>query len=179
MSMNHNAFVFDYSTFLTELRPLLVQALAANESLRLMAWIEANRSSLVDPYEGKKLGPNWEKEFTKRDVQEYGDIALTKYYDPINSIGLDDAWQDVGETLQEHGLGEEIILGTPVGTKERLFDPGGMGSYFQSPAAVLANQQKIEGVLRNPGASGRDNLESALAMLTAATAKNMGLYITF
>jgi hypothetical protein len=151
VSMNHNAFVFDCASFEAELRPLLIETLATNESLRLVAWIEANRLSLVDPYEGKKLVPNWEMELSKPDVHLYGDIALTKYYDPTDSIGLDDSWQDVGETLKAHGLREEIILGTPVGMKDRLFDPGGMGSYFQSQETVVANQRNLEVALRNSG----------------------------
>jgi len=179
MSMNHNAFVFDYASFEAELRPLLLETLATNEVLRLAAWIEANRFSLVDPYEGKKLGPNWEKELSKPDVHQYGDIALTKYHDPTDSIGLDDNWQDAGKTLKAHGLREEIILGTPVGMKDRLLDPGGMGSYFQSQETVIANQRNLEVALQNSVATDRGNLDAALLMLRTASASNTGLYITF
>lgn len=179
MSMNHNAFVFDHATFERELSPILLRALESRTVTGLVAWIEAERESLVDPYEGEPLLEDWEKAFVKRDVQEFGDIALTKYYDPTESVGLDDTWQDVGAALAAAGLGEALILGTPFGTAEHWFDPGVMGSYFQSATTVVANLELVERLLEQPLAAGRDGVEAARRMLRSASAARSGLYVTF
>jgi hypothetical protein len=161
------------------LLPTLFRALETENVLLLLGWTRTNRSALVDPYEGKKLDVAWESTLTNKDVQEYGDFALTKYYDPVDSIGLDYDWQEIGEELEKAGRSESIILGTPVGPAGRLFDPGGSGSYFQSAGVVRANLESLREPLRNAAPQPAQQLSMVRDMLQVAATADRGLYITF
>ena len=44
---------------------------------------------------------------------------------------------------------EAIILETPLGPEDALFDPGGVGSYFQTVAAVRKNLVEIEELIHD------------------------------
>lgn len=74
MTMNHNAFVFDHAAFELELRPILLQALETGNVAAIAGWIEANRESLVDPYEGDELPEDWEALMEDPNVQTHGDF---------------------------------------------------------------------------------------------------------
>src|SRR5215468_5200920 len=157
MSMSHKAFVFDYEAFESQLRAILERALRTRDVGEIRAFIMANRAALRDPYEGEPLGADWEDLLERKDVDEYGDFALTRYYDPTRDIGLGDDW---------HEVPERMILGVPLVVEGRAFDPGKQGSYFQPPALVQAHLQAL----------GAD-LEPVRKMLEAAAGK--GLYVTF
>lgn len=179
MTMNHNAFVFDYEKFATELRPLLLDALKSDRIPALRRWIDANSKALVDPYEGKRLLENWQTQLPDRSVQTYGDVALTKFYKPTDSIGLDEDWEALQEALDASGLSDTILLGTPLGPEGGpLFDPGDSGTYFQTPDEVCENLVKIETTLEGSPEL-RARLEPVVAMLTAAKQAQQGLYVTF
>src|SRR5690349_15161787 len=93
MSMEHKAFVFDWESFLQELSELLFSALVSDDTTRLKAWINSNVADLKDPYEGEPLTKDWEDTLDVKDAHQYGDFALTKYYDPARDIGLGHEWQ--------------------------------------------------------------------------------------
>ncbi len=178
MSMDHSAFLLDYQKFSRELRPILVKALQDQNALILMQWIANHRDQLVDPYEGEPLEPDWEQKLPGKTVHIYGDFALTKYYDPLDNIGLEYEWVEIGEYLEKVGSREAIILGTPLGSERDPFDPGGMGSYFQTEATVRKNLAEVEQLMRaNP--SGLDKLQPVATMLRAAVTAERGLYVTF
>src|SRR5262245_50929549 len=82
MSMGHKAFVVDYEAFADQLSDILKTALVTNNDDDLVHFIEANISSLKDPYEGDPLDSSWEDLVETKDAHSYGDIALTKFYDP-------------------------------------------------------------------------------------------------
>jgi hypothetical protein len=174
MSMLHKAFVFDERAFRAELRDPLKRALRDGDVAPLRAFIETHRDRLSDPYEGEPLGHDWESQIEYKDAHQYGDFALTRYYQPAEDHGLGDDWQEVGELLEEHGLSEEILLGTPLDD----FDPGKQGSYFQDPATVSENLRKLDEIIHSePALTAR--LAHLRAMLDAAARRAMGLYVTF
>ena len=89
MSMDHKAYQLDYEPFESELAPLLAHALETSELDDLRTFVERNLSQLKHPSEGEPLGPDWrtlvEPPAPNRpdlEVQLWGDLALTKYYDP-------------------------------------------------------------------------------------------------
>ena len=179
MTMNHNAFVFDHAAFEVELRPMLLEALETGSIATIAEWIDANRESLVDPYEGDELPEDWEALMEQPNVQTHGDFGLTKFYSPTSSIGLDDAWDTLGELLEQTGSRRAIILGTPLETAQgQQFDPGCSGSYFQTPADVKRSLSEVKAVQeRNPALRAR--LEPIAGMLRSASEAGQGLYVTF
>lgn len=180
MSMDRKAFVFDYECFTVELADLLKDSLVTNSVKGLANFIHKNFSLLTDPYEGEPLDTDWEENILEiRDVHEYG-IALTKYYNPDRNIGLSHAWQDI-ETILASEIyihPYQIILGEQFGYTDRYFDPGRMGSGFQSPEIVRENAEIIESIINT-----KPELSIALAdlasMLQKAVDSGEGLYITF
>lgn len=172
MSMSHKAFVFDAAAFERELRAILAQALAAGDVAPLRAFIEANRAALSSPDAGTELDDDWEAQIEFPDAERYGDLALTKYYDPNADIGLGDDWLATSELLAARGLGEALTLGTPLPG----FDPGKQGSYFQSPAQVSANLRALGELLGREPALASD-LAPLRAMLDEG--RDAGLYVTF
>ncbi len=172
MGMEHKAFVFRYDEFERELRPLLEDALARDSVEGLVAFIKADPASFRDPYEGDPLTDNWEDLLETKDVHQYGDFALTKYYNPSADIGLGQSWVTTQELL-ERNLGTSApVLGRAIEFRDRVFDPGKMGSYFQSEQDVRHNLAAVEGM------AGRD-LESLAALLRKAADDGAGLYVTF
>jgi hypothetical protein len=136
MTMEHKAFVFDTKAFDLEVRPVLERALSDGDTRGLVDFIRGNVDVLKDPYEGEPLNENWENSLQVRDPHQYGDFALTKYYDPRQDIGLGRDWEEVQSLLLAE-IGTDLpILGRPIGPPNSLFDPGKMGSYFQSEADV-------------------------------------------
>jgi hypothetical protein len=146
--MEHKAFIFDYDSFSRELKPILETALQSGNSERLIVFIEANHAQLKDPYEGEPLDENWMETIDSQDPHQFGDFALTKYYDPANDTGLGADWQRVQDILPQD-LTESPILGTPLGPKGNLFDPGKMGSYFQANDQVSRNIEYLRTCVRS------------------------------
>lgn len=175
--MSHKAYLFEYDRFNMELKPLLEHALLADESRVIIDFIDKNLDALRDPYEGAPLGPEWETLLETRDVQEYGDFALTKYYDPAADCGLGAAWMGLQDWLADDvGLLLSPILGEIVGRREAPFDPGRMGSYFQSPEAVKRNHSYLTRRVESAPLGAR---RAALDLLEHAMQSGKGLYVTF
>jgi hypothetical protein len=85
---------------------------------------------------------------------------------------------EIGEYLEKIGSREAVILGTPLRPEREPFDPGGIGSYFQTEAAARSNLAEVEQLIRdNP--SGLDKLQPVATMLRAAAKAERGLYVTF
>lgn len=165
MSIKHKAFVFDYRAFERELMPLLVQSLEMNDASRLFEFVEANQTDLVDPYEGEPLNDDWRSMLEVEDPHQVGDFALTKYYDPVTDIGIGSEWMSLVDTVRD------LVLGKPIGPRSNPFDPGKMGSYFQSPEDVAA---AYEAVKRTSGVS-----HDAVLFYERALRDPKGLYVTF
>ena len=84
-----------------------------------MSFINANLGDLRDPYEGEPLGADWESLIETGDAHQYGDVALTKYYDPLADIGLGASWERVQELVaNDPTLMESPILGSTIGPKD-------------------------------------------------------------
>jgi hypothetical protein len=128
--MEHKAYALDWSRFESDLLPLLLDALASDDPDTLEVYIDRHLHELSDPYEGQPLSADWRESLENRDVQEYGDYALTRFYDPGDCWGIGYEWARLSDQLPE--LAANAILGFPVGPAEHLFDPGRYGSYFQT-----------------------------------------------
>jgi len=175
--MEHKAFVFDYEAFMAQLGDILWQALATDTVKPLIGFIRANEGELTDPYEGAPLESDWEDRLEQRDVQEYGNYALTKFYDRDDNIGLRYDWQLIQEVLSRELEGNaSAILGEPFGPSHNLFDPGRMGTYFQSPRQVVHNLRLVEDLERQ-----KPDLATTLSRLTRmlrrAADVQKGLYV--
>jgi hypothetical protein len=174
MSMDHKAYQLDYEPFAAELAPILGRALESGSTDELRAFVEANLAELKDPDEGEPLGPDWHSR--DLDLQELGDLALTKYYDPSHDDGLSSEWDDLDEQLKASGVdATRVVLGRTLQSNGRIFDPGKQGAYFQSPADVRAALSLLD------DANGVDDdlLEQWRQTLQAAAANGKGLYVTF
>ena len=169
--MEHKAFIFDYDKFQIELYGTLVLSLENWDYSHLKTFILQNIFHLRDPYEGEPLDNDWEKLIETYDPHQYGDFAITKYYNPSDDIGLGYNWQSIHEkSAGQLVQSESPILGTPIGPKDKLFDPGKMGSYFQSAFRVKQNLAFMRTLAEG---------EAAKNMLEKAASLNMGLYVTF
>lgn len=179
--MDRKAFIFDYLAFIEQLSSLLEEALLTNKTEGLISFIEDNIVSLKDPYEGEPLDSSWEDLMEDlKDVHNYGDFALTKFYDPANSIGLCYDWQQIDDILSRELSVDplDIILGHSFGPDDNHFNPGRMGSAFQSPEQVKDNIQIIQKLIEQKPDLAID-LKDLLSMLKQAEASEKGLYTTF
>src|SRR5579875_843253 len=175
--MEHKAFLFDYGSFDRELRAILEDALRSGDHSGPVSFINANLGDLRDPYEGEPLGAEWEAMIETQDPHQYGDFALTKYYNPAADIGLGAAWENLQELIANDPLlTESPILGSTIGPKDGPFDPGKMGSYFQSVQQVRQNQRYLLNLAKKEQT---EDLNRAIQMLQEAVDANTGLYITF
>jgi hypothetical protein len=170
MSMEHKAYAFDWLRFEPDLRPLLVAALTGNEPGEVEAYIDRHVAELKDPYEGEALPVDWRDMLSNHDVHEYGDYALTRFYDPADCWGIGDGWMRLSDELPEPAT--NAMLGFPIGPSENLFDPGRNGSYFQTPELVRDALAVLE-PLDCP------ELAGYLALLERCVAERRGLYVTF
>lgn len=175
--MEHKAFLLDFEQFELELLPALAYGLKFGDCEKLHQFVNTNLMLLKDPYEGQDLSPTWESLLTTRDAHELGDVALTKYYDPAQDIGLGASWIAV-QDLVEGDRATSPILGAVVGESSNLFDPGKMGSYFQKSQDAVENLAYLrDQVTRHRPQS--NEIEQAIQMLEQAVAAKQGLYITF
>src|SRR5262245_21828213 len=140
--MEHKAFLFAYEPFDAELRPLLEDDLRNHNYRKVRAFALANLDTPRDPYEGEPLRADWESLIETRDTHQYGDFALTKYYDPIADIGLGQSWEGLQELI-EGEVPRSPLLGSTIGPIGEPFDPGKMGSYFQNPGDVTRNYKHL------------------------------------
>ncbi len=171
MSMAHKAFRFDWLGFQRELAPLMYEALSSGSPEKLLRFVDANLTSCSSPYDGDRLDSRWRQKMETADLQEVANFALTRYYDPDADHGLSDAWIDEDASLPP--AAREALLGTAFGpSADALFDPGRMGSYFQSPEQVRASLAALEGLER-------PRLVAFGELLKAAVADAKGIYVTF
>lgn len=185
MSMQHKAFLFDIGSFESELAPVLMNALLHHDPAALVAFIEAHRDVVVDPYEGEPLENDWLVSLQRQRandattlgdeacrlmlIQDVADHALTKYYNVKDDEGLGN-WLNLSERLSEPQ--RAALLGIPFGPAANPFDPGRMGSYFQDWLTVQQSQSALRDCLL-------PELRSFLALLAKATAEHKGVYVTF
>jgi hypothetical protein len=178
MSMDHKAFVFDYDGFKAELEKTLYEALNSGPLEGLERFIETNLDQLKDPYEGRPLDRSWRSLLESKDAHQYGDIAISKFYDPGSDIGLGSDWELVARGLEkDSGLPSVVILGDSFGPTHNRFDPGKMGSYFFSKEAAQDKFSKLRALAKKP--SLREILPDAVKMFNLAVASGKGLYTTF
>src|SRR5262245_18717762 len=169
MPMEHQAYAFDWSRFEFDLLPVLVGALTANNSAELETYIGRHLSELSDPYEGEPLTVDWRDTLGNRDVHEYGDYALTRFYDPSDCWGIGYGWARLSDELPR--LAANTMLGFSVGPAENRFDPGRYGLYFQTPIQVRESLALLQSV-------GRLELTSYLSLLERCVAEQSGVYVT-
>jgi hypothetical protein len=182
--MTHHAYAFDlYALARDELRSILLDALSSGDTNGLIRYIGANRHHLKDRYEGGPLSDSWQHwqdVLVNLDVQELGDFALTRFFDPEDDRGLMENWFRIQEHLSE--ADRATLLGTSLRSSSAYFDPSGLGAYFQTPQQVvksLARVQRIE----LPDLKFKEMLDESLELLKGlleecAEAGN-GLYVTF
>lgn len=179
MSSEHKAFVFDYSNFEKELMDVLTNSLESSDVDDLRKFIEQNLSSLKDPYEGELLGSDWQSLVEVHDAHQYGDFAITKFYDPASDLGVGYRWEELSDLIcRELHSEESVLLGKVIGPESNPFDPGKLGSYFQSSQEVAASIDKLKTLIL-----GRPELEEALGevidMFESCLSEVKGLYVTF
>jgi hypothetical protein len=178
VGMCHKAFAFDWHGFeQDQLHDLLAQALETNDTAALKAYIETNRHFLKDPCEGEPLDNNWLTMLENRDVHEFGDFALTRFYDPTDDFGIWDQWKDVDEILPDNA--KAATLGVSFCRNGNHFDPGRLGSYFQTPDqvrdtfALLAQfELPLDDYQQKSFARFKEGLKDCIS-------SNLGLYVTF
>ena len=134
------------------------------------AFIDHHVAQLKDPYEGEPLSADWRDKLGNKDVHEYGDYALTRFYDPADCWGIGYEWARLSEELPESAA--NAMLGFVVGPPGNLFDPGRCGSYFQTPRQV----RESLGVLQAHTCPG---LGRFLDLLSRCVAEARGVYVTF
>jgi len=170
LSFSHKAFIFDWLKFEHELLPTLRLALQRNQTEPLVAFIEMHLESIKDPYEGEPLPQDWRSLISIGDVQELGDFALTRYYQPTEDFGLSEEWGSLSERFS--ALEKSALLGVSLAEAGTAFDPGRMGAYFQRPEEVALSLQLLQ-------QAGHQSLEPFMAGLSQAAALGKGLYVTF
>lgn len=170
MPMEHRAYAFDWLRFESDLYLLLVGALAANDPIELEAYIDQHLDELTDPYEGEPLSPDWRDTLENRDVHEYGDYALTRFYAPAVCRGIGYEWARLSDELPAPAA--KALLGFPVGPGDNRFDPGRYGSYFQTPGGVRESLAVLQ-------AHACPALAEYLWLLEQCAAEGRGVYVTF
>ena len=170
MPMEHKAYAFDWSRFEFDLHPVLVGALARDDTAGLEAYIDQHLAELTDPYEGEPLPADWRTTLGNQDVHEYGDYALTRFYDPVDCWGIGYEWLRLTDELPEPAA--NAMLGSPIGPAGKLFDPGRYGSYFQTPRRVRESLATLQ-----PRAC--PELARYLELLERCVGERHGVYVTF
>jgi len=187
MSMEHKAFIFSYYDSENELKPILIDALDQQNFSALSSFFDANIGSLFNLYISEPLPSNWLEQFNENwnetfgenAIQICGDIALTKYYNHDSNIGLSYDWMDLTSEWEDIYLpAVDMTLGNAIGPIHNRFNPGKLGSYFQSPEMVAANLRELQDfVASNP--EHKKSLSPLESMLEQAAIQNMGIYTTF
>jgi hypothetical protein len=179
MSIDHKAYSFDYDGFNAELRPVLEESLRSGDVGPLAEFIRENFAALKDPYEGEPLAENWQDLLDYEDAEEYGDFALTKYYDPSDNLGVGSEWAALQDLLvNELPPGTPFTLGHTVGPAGNLFDPGRMGSYFMSDEEAESRMDALRDLVEEKPAL-RPKLERLLEMYETISRSGKGAYQTF
>jgi hypothetical protein len=168
--MEHKAYAFNWTRFEEELSAILYRALQfEGPDDDLLDFIDANYLELSHPDDGRPLSDLWRHDLIQGDAHELGDIALTRYYDPAENHGIDN-WMQLSETLPLDA--QKALLGKPFGLKGFQFDPGKMGSYFQTPDRAINSLAVLS----------RYNLaklKDFQSLLEVSCRVGWGLYVTF
>lgn len=170
MSMSHKAFAFDWERFNVEFASMLQTAIDSRDPSEICGFIDQMRPTLTDPYQGNPLPADWRSTLEVGDVQEFGDFAITRYYDVKQDGGVGTDWPTLSNTLTDNQA--VAMLGVPFGRGDRLFDPGRQGSYFQSPETVRHSKAAIS-VLK------LDAIQPFQHLLAHCCVHNFGMYVTF
>lgn len=178
MSMEHQAYLFDYAGFTSSLGRILYEALDGDLDA-LVRFIEGSRDRLSDPSEGMPLNERWQDRVEPEDAHQLGDLALTAFYSPRQDVGLGYTWQEALHDAELEGMGDSraVVLGEPFGPPGNPFDPGKMGSYFRSWGTVHTQRQAITTATANGVHS--EAVLDIQRMLTRADKAGRGLYVTF
>ena len=98
--MKHKAYVFDYDNFTLQLCPTLIDALKNNNKENLINFIQHNIETLKDPDNISTADEVWQKIRQGGNINELGDLALTKFYAPDEDIGLNYEWWNIERILK-------------------------------------------------------------------------------
>lgn len=170
MPMLHKAYAFDWFRFEPELHALLIRALTEKKCVELERFIDQHFGDLTDPYEGEPLSANWRSALENRDVQEHGDFALTRFYNPADDFGIAEQWTTLSDRLP--ATAANALLGFTIGPPERPFDPGRYGSYFQTPTLVRQSLMVLKPLVV-------PELGRFVELMERCAAERRGLYVTF
>jgi hypothetical protein len=170
MTMCHKAYALDHASFIGDLAPILYDALVSGRQAKLAEFVDRNLALLTLPCEARPLPADWRSVLEHGDVHEVGDVALTLYYDADDDCGLQEHWLAVEEALPP--AARACLLGEPFGPPDNLFDPGRMGSYFQSPSSATQSREVL-------GSRGEPELQPFRALLDQVATSRKGLYVTF
>lgn len=169
--MQHKAFRFDWEAFDAELRERLHNALLTNDPAQLSLYINSATDAFSDPYEGETLTADWMQVLSDQsDVHEISDYALTRFYDPTADFGIGAAWIVIDESLD--AIQRNALLGQTIGPATNPFDPGKMGSYFQTPSDVVQSRSILQNV-------NDDRLAAFADLLDKCASSGHGVYVTF
>lgn len=115
-----------------------------------------------------------------RDVHQYGDFALTKYYSPKDDQGLGGEWENFQDLVSNvRTFDFSPLLGLPLEVNGNFFDPGKMGSYFQSEENVGESLRKLIEVECQVESHLLDDIKGYKDLLEQAIIEKKGLYVTF
>jgi len=105
-------------------------------------------------------------------------LALTRFYDPMEDYGLVHDYLDLSEHLPEADL--TALLGTPFGPPGAYFDPGRLGSYFQTPQEVVKSLARVQRIdLWYIDEDRRESWPRFKMLLEECAKAGSGLYVTF
>jgi hypothetical protein len=175
--MDDWAYPFDYAAFKNELAPLLEAALSTDETDGLACFIDANLSTLKNPYALKPLDLSWRAQVPRGRVRVYGYVALTKYFDLDGNLGDAIEWPQVDRLLEQLGM-PDILYGEMVGKGLTKFDPTQEGTYFQSPVQVMTNLHLLENLVREQSQL-TEKLSALIALFRRVAETGKGLYTCF
>jgi hypothetical protein len=155
MSIDHKAWLFDYNAFEQEFASILFRALESGDTGPVKAFISQHHAALTNQWTEAPFGPLWEEELRRHpgkeleayDVQDYADIALTRYYDCTDARGLAHGWDALVAYMRSIPdltlFAEALVCGYTFGPERWPFDPGRMGTGFVPPDQV----EVLHGVL--------------------------------
>jgi hypothetical protein len=176
--MTYHGFLFDYNAFERELKPLLEKALKSGKTAALEKFIDKHHASLTSVMTGEKLTASWREEFEEATATEYGEVALSKYFDEEEDNLVMGKWHRFVAAFEKVGGEEGIALGETIGPADKPFDPTSQGCYFQSPKQVEENLKalglwhEVEGPLPK-------ELKELREMFQTIHKEGKGLYVKF
>jgi hypothetical protein len=96
----------------------------------------------------------------------------------MEDYGLVYDYLDLAKRLPEADL--TALLGTPFGPHGAYFDPGRLGSYFQTPQEVVRSLARVRRIdLSNIDEDQRESWPQFRKLLEKCAKAGSGLYVTF